>query len=88
VADATPAWLGKYIVFPAHPGDFDLKAASANSSVQERLQRFVGDRGSGSQVVYDLTLQRAHHIHVPGDDNFRILQHYYGAVSSLLPHLL
>jgi hypothetical protein len=37
VADETPAWLGKYIVFPSAPGDFNMKAALANASVQVRF---------------------------------------------------
>jgi hypothetical protein len=45
---------------------------------QARLKRFVGDRGTGGQEVYGAKLQAAHHIHVPGDDNYRILQHHYG----------
>eukprot|EP01036_Dinobryon_divergens_P026489 gene26490-35150_t len=77
VADESPAWLGKYIVFPAAPGDFNMKAALANATVQARLKRFVGDRGTGGQEVYGAKLQAAHHIHVPGDDNYRILQHHY-----------
>lgn len=104
MADESPAWLGKYIVFPAAPGDFNMKAALANASVQvrftareplhtiwfrycnvcvsvqARLKRFVGDRGTGGQEVYGAKLQAAHHIHVPGDDNYRILQHHYGKV--------
>ena len=47
-------------------------------SIQARLKRFVGDRGTGAQEVYGAQLQAAHHIHVPGDDNYRILQHHYG----------
>ena len=88
-------------MFPSAPGDFNMKAALANASVQvrfttdimyvcmclyvidfvsiqARLKRFVGDRGTGAQEVYGAQLQAAHHIHVPGDDNYRILQHHYG----------
>ena len=55
-----------------------MQAAMTNQSVQARLRRFLGDRSASSQALYDERLQKAHHIHVPGDDNFRILQHYYG----------
>eukprot|EP00597_Dinobryon_sp_UTEXLB2267_P001157 CAMPEP_0170072120 /NCGR_PEP_ID=MMETSP0019_2-20121128/9840_1 /TAXON_ID=98059 /ORGANISM="Dinobryon sp., Strain UTEXLB2267" /LENGTH=557 /DNA_ID=CAMNT_0010280937 /DNA_START=182 /DNA_END=1855 /DNA_ORIENTATION=+ len=77
VADETPAWLGRHIVFPSHPGDFEMKRALQNASVLARLARFEGDRGAGSRALYDSRLQQAHHIHIPGDDAFRILQHHY-----------
>ena len=80
VADETPAWFGKFMMFPSEPGDLDMVKSTQNDKVIERLRIFGGERfnQSDKQMTYDRRLQEAHHIHIRGDDAYRILQHHYG----------
>ena len=73
VADINPAWSGRFIAFPSHAGDFGL-TDHKDPAVQARLKKFGGER---MPVFYDGEMQKAHHIHFPGDDNHRLLQHHY-----------
>lgn len=87
VADAKPTWMGRFIAFPKHSGDFNLEEVKHNETVAKRLQRFGGDR---SPVFYDESLQKVHHIHFPARESHRLLQHHYGkpANVNLLSFLL
>jgi hypothetical protein len=86
VADETPAWLGSFVMFPDRPGDFDLKESLKNESVRKRLEIFAQQRTS--KFTYDQKLVDAHHIHIRGDENYRILQHHYGLLSFVLSILI
>ena len=77
VADAKPVWMGRFIAFPNHPGDFSLQEITKNATISHRLKQFGGER---SPVFYDDTLQRAHHIHFPAREHYRLLQHHYGKI--------
>lgn len=83
VADVQPRWQGKFVAFPAHTGDFDFSHADtkSNTSLQERMKSFGGER---SAVYYDQALQQAHHMHFPADSEFRLLQHHYGETLLLM----
>ena len=73
VADEKPMWMGQFVVFPDHPGNFtntDYLTAHAKG----RLEKFMGGR---QHVYYDDKLQKAHHIHFPADGDHRVLQHHY-----------
>lgn len=72
VADIAPAWSGHALVMPAKPGDFAMK--EIDEAVKTRLTNFLNGR---SPIYYDEKLQSAHHIHVPGDAEHRLLQHHY-----------
>jgi hypothetical protein len=80
-----PEWSGKFIAFPDRPGDFNL-TKQHHPKFQQRLKAF---RGQGfndrTAVYYDETLQKAHHIHFPGDNKHRLLQHYYAFVFFAAP---
>jgi hypothetical protein len=80
VADETPAWAGKFIAFPANVGEFNL-SNSRYPNVHKRFKSFANDRQA---VFYDAKLQRAHHIHIRGDEHYRVLQHHYGNTLTLL----
>lgn len=72
VADVKPVWFSTYIALPDNPNNFAM--TNLDKRTLERLQEF----GSGRHmVVYDKTLQDAHHIHIPGDDQYRLLTHHY-----------
>lgn len=71
------AWMRKYMVFPAHEGDYNLTRALADPQVKKRMIEFGGDDGR-VPIFYDEQLQQAHHIHIRGDGEFRVLQHHYG----------
>ena len=75
VADLSPEWIGRYIAFPAHPGDFNMTIIQKDAHVAERMGVFANQR---SAMFYDRALQEAHHIHIPGDANHRLIQHFYG----------
>lgn len=83
VADVTPAWFGKFMIFPSHADDLNMTESLRNETVLQRLRTFSGDRfnKSGRQMIYDKRLQEMHHIHIRGDDDNRILQHHYGTVT-------
>ena len=85
--------MGKYMVFPAHSSHLSLANASTfddprvreflfahDPKQHKRLVKFAGQR---SPIFYDETLQNAHHIHIRGDSDYRVLQHHYGACLSL-----
>jgi len=80
VADVQPKWQGKYVAFPAHPGDFEFSHSDTKSNItlQERMKSFGGER---SAAYYDQGLQQAHHMHFPADPEYRLLQHHYGEKS-------
>jgi len=73
VGDLKPEWMGRYLAMPSHPGDFTL-AEHNDPKMKQRLAAFGGDR---SPVFYDEVHQKAHHLHFPGDDTHRLLQHHY-----------
>jgi len=77
VADAKPEWSGRFIAFPAAPGDFNVSSMLRDSAVRARYEAFGGDRIARGTICYDEQLQRAHHIHFPGFQKHRILQHHY-----------
>ena len=79
VADIKPVWGGRFIAFPDRPGDFNFSTAH-HPKVKERMKRFAGDRWSRKPIFYDEELQSAHHVHFPGRDKFRVLQHHYGMI--------
>jgi hypothetical protein len=72
--------MGQYIVFPSHVEDMNRNISDYssfnNASVMQRLTAFGGDR---KPLFYDSTLQKAHHIHIRGDGQYRVLQHHYGS---------
>ena len=74
VADLNPEWAHKVIAFPDHPGNFTITEGSHSEEAILRMKEFTGER---PLVFYDETMQNSHHIHFPGDDNHRILQHHY-----------
>lgn len=74
IADEKPGWMGRFLVLPAVSTDYDMKAALQNPATAERLKTFGGDR---QPVYYDAKLQNAHHIHFPGGEQYRLLQHHY-----------
>ena len=80
MADITPAWFGKYIAFPSTADDLNMTRSRQNDSVMKRLELFGGDRFGNEKksLVYSRQLQDAHHIHIRGDEDNRILQHHYG----------
>jgi GDP-fucose protein O-fucosyltransferase len=82
VADINPAWSGRFIALPSHAGDFNL-AGHKDAKMLARLKRFGGER---QPVFYDEVMQKAHHIHFPGDDNHRLLQHHYAFAFFADPH--
>jgi hypothetical protein len=71
VADAKPIWMGRFLVFPAKVEAFH----NVSNLSSKRLKEFGGDRQA---VYYDQSLQQAHHIHFPGGQEYRLLQHHYG----------
>lgn len=75
VADEKPSWMGRFLALPANSTDYDLAHAKDDADVAQRMKAFGGDR---SPVFYDQKLQRAHHIHFPGGEHYRLLQHHYG----------
>jgi hypothetical protein len=79
VADETPAWYGKFIAFPDRAGDFNLSQAH-HPHVQKRFKEFANNRQA---QYYDEKLQKAHHIHIRGDAEHRVLQHHYGNSASI-----
>ena len=74
VADLNPEWAHKVIAFPDHPGNFTIAEGTHTEEAIMRMKEFTGER---PLVFYDEIMQNAHHIHFPGDDNHRILQHHY-----------
>ena len=48
---------------------------SLNPAAQKRLETFAFGRAA---VYYDEALQKAHHIHIPGHEQYRLLMHHYG----------
>jgi hypothetical protein len=74
VADATPTWMGRFVAFPKHSGDFNLSEMSQDPEIAARMKRFGGDR---SPVIYEEHMLKAHHIHFPAREHSRILQHHY-----------
>lgn len=74
VADEKPMWLGRFVAFPSHTGDFELRDALQNPRTAKRLSDFSNAR---QPVFYDQKLQNAHHIHFLGGESYRILQHHY-----------
>ena len=68
------------MMFPSEPGDLDMVKSLQNERVLQRLRIFSGERfnNSAKQMTYNRRLQEAHHIHIRGDDAYRILQHHYG----------
>jgi hypothetical protein len=80
VADQMPAWMGHFLAMPDHPGDYEFKETK-DARVLERMKRFGGDR---SPVFYETALREAHHLHVPGRDKYRLLQHHYGKFAEIL----
>lgn len=77
VADEMPQWGGRFVAFPDRPGDFNFSDGH-HPRVIERMKRFGGDRWSRKPIFYEEHLQVAHHLHFPGRDHFRVLQHHYG----------
>lgn len=75
VADEKPSWMGRFLVLPANSTDYSMKQALQDPKTAERMKTFGGDR---SPVYYDEKLQKAHHIHYPGGEHYRLLQHHYG----------
>jgi hypothetical protein len=78
VADEHPEWMGHFIAFPDHPGNF-TKFNNLDPKTKMRMQAFGGER---VPVHYDEKLQRAHHLHFPADGEHRLLQHHYGKCST------
>jgi len=79
VADVTPAWFGKFITFPKTSDDLNMTKTKLNESVMKRMKIFGGDRYGNTKkhLIYSQELQDAHHIHIRGDEENRILQHHY-----------
>ncbi len=76
VADAVPAWGGKYVAFPMHAGDFDLNEGKhLSEEMSEAMNKFGGQR---TRMYYDESLQNSHHVHFSSDREHRVLQHHYG----------
>ena len=84
VADEKPAWGGRFIAFPDRPGDFNFTDGH-HPKVLERMKRFGGDRFSRKPIYYDEGLQKHHHIHFPGREHHRVLQHHYGRFDCTSP---
>lgn len=78
VADAKPIMSSKKFVFSDQPDDFDMSRAfgSNNSNLDKRFEVFAKQHKT-SLVYYDKGLQDAHHIHFPGNEHYRLLQHFY-----------
>ena len=77
-SDNSPEWQGSILAFPEKPSDFDKDLHTVMTGPnKERFKTFVDGRRI---VYYDSKLQKLHHIHVPGDNNHRILQHHYSFV--------
>jgi hypothetical protein len=85
VADAKPEWMGRYVAFPATSTDFNMSTALTNPAIAKRMKEFGGDR---SPVYYDNNLMNAHHIHFPGYEHYRLLQHHYGECTTRFNRLL
>ena len=73
------AWSGKFMIFPDHPSKFNASRQTLESLSEKTKKRLTAFGGERSHVVYDYPLQKAHHIHIRGDDHFRVLQHHYGS---------
>lgn len=82
VADEKPSWMGRYLVLPAASNDYDMKTALQDPATAERMKTFGGGR---QPVYYDAKLQNAHHIHFPGGEHYRLLQHHYGTFLVFVP---
>jgi hypothetical protein len=75
VADEMPIWGGRFVGFPARPDeDFNLTDLT-DAKTLSRIAAFGGKR---TRMHYDERLQQAHHIHFPGREKYRVLQHHYG----------
>lgn len=72
--------MGRYLVLPANATDYSMKQALQDPKTAERMKTFGGDR---SPVYYDEKLQKTHHIHFPGGEHYRLLQHHYGTLLAL-----
>lgn len=79
VADVKPAWAGRFMIFPDHAGKLRNTTAihHLHPEVVSRLKIFTGDRFQRQPIFYDELLQNAHHVHVPGHGEHRLLQHHY-----------
>jgi len=80
VADETPEWSGRFVVFPDHPHELNnvTHVDHLHPTTLKRLKEFSGDRFGRDPIFYNGSMQEAHHIHIPGDSNHRVLQHHYG----------
>jgi hypothetical protein len=77
VADVRPQWFDMVVAFPDKNGDFKLATYNDSGRLQQFLLQY--DHNMVRKVAYyDESLQKAHHIHFPGGDSHRILQHHYG----------
>ena len=68
------AWGGHFIAFPQTQGDFNLTKALKNKRIQSRYKEFGAGR---KPIFYSENLRNAHHIHIEGDFDHRILQNFY-----------
>lgn len=71
-----PEWgHGQFLAFPDRPEGFDWVGDHRDPIIAARMKRFSDGRGA---VFYDKGLRNAHHIHFPGQEQYRLLQHHYG----------
>lgn len=68
-----PSWENRYIVFPDRADNFEFK--HTNASLQQRITAF----GAGRKAVfYNESMQQARIMHFPGEDHFRLVEHFFG----------
>lgn len=75
-----PSWWHRFLAFPSKPGDFDMNESFRDQKVKTRMYAFSGN-GDRKPIFYDKAYQQAKHIHLPADQEHRILQHHYGNCS-------
>jgi hypothetical protein len=78
VADERPMLGGKWFAFSDRAGDYNLSESLKDPylNTSARLKTFSDGRDS-QLVQYTPRLQEAHHIHFSGNEQYRLLQHFY-----------
>lgn len=76
VADLTPLWWFKFFVFPDELGIFRSNSKKHGKQLQRRMKEF-SNNGERQSIRYNKAMQQAKHIHIRGDGDHRILQHFY-----------
>ena len=77
VGDAFPKWGGNnvFVAMPAHAGNFSV--ADFDSDQLKRMNLFSAGR---KPTFYTDEFQSVHHLHFRGDEQHRLVFHFYGFV--------